>query len=116
MEARLALLHAIRASCALHGSQFFTGVLSPMSGVLEPKRLMERYLLPPFSLCFNVLTNPGLAAANVAVMALLGCGNAFVPFRLVLPWWVRADMARAAAAKPCPFEQGHRTRAQPDGR
>ena len=35
--------------------------------------------------------------------------DAFVPFRLVLPWWVPADMARAAAAKPCPFEQGHRT-------
>ena len=40
--------------------------------------------------------------------------DAFVPFRLVLPWWVPADMARAAAAKPCPFEQGHRTeRSQP---
>ena len=64
--------------------EFFTGSISPVTGILEPKPVAERYFLPPFSLLFNIAVNPALSSANTALHALLRCGNPYVLFRLVV--------------------------------
>ena len=64
--------------------EFFTGSISPVTGILEPKPVAERYFLPPFSLLFNIAMNPALSSANTALHALLRCGNPYVLFRLIV--------------------------------
>jgi len=79
----LGYIVAITASCDVL-VEFFIGKINEVTGVLEPKPRAERYFLPPFSLCFNILVNPALGGANAMLIALLGCGNLFVVFRLVV--------------------------------
>ena len=69
--------------------EYFTGVISPTTGVLEPKSTAERYFIPPFSLCFNLLVNPALASVNAMVGALASSGAANPYFLLRIVIWLQ---------------------------
>ena len=45
--------------------EFFIGELDASTGVLKPKSMLRRYILPPHSLLFNIAVNPALPTANV---------------------------------------------------
>ena len=81
----LGALVAVTATCDVL-IEFFTGVVCPMTGVLKPKPVAQRYFMPPFSLCFNILVNPALASANALLALLLAAGatNPYLLLRLVL--------------------------------
>ena len=64
--------------------EYFVGVVSPLTGVLEPKRAIDRYIAPPFSLLFNVMVNPALASANACIGMLLAHDNPFLMLRLII--------------------------------
>ena len=100
VAACLASLVAVVATCDVL-VEFFTGVVSPSTGILEPKPIAERYFIPPFSLCFNLLVNPALASVNTMVGALAasGASNPYFLLRLVLALQPIVQHAELFAAK-----------------
>ena len=81
--------------------EFFTGVVSPTTGILVPKSTADRYFTPPFSLCFNLLVNPALADANVVIGALAAASasNPYFLLRLVIALQPVVQHAEPFAAK-----------------
>ena len=73
--------------------EFFTGSFGP-SGCLEPKRMLERWLTPPYSLCFNLLVNPFWQFS--ALVAQLSVDDPRRIFRLVVWLWFQRWKLRVA--------------------
>ena len=109
IAAGLRFLVALTSTCDVF-VEFFTGVISPTTGVLQPKKMADRYFLPPFSLLFNVAVNPALAFANT-LLAALAAGAADNPYfllRLVVTLQPILQHAEAyAASRLRPFCRRH---------
>ena len=80
--------------------EYFTGVIDPVTGCLEPKSHLARYVIPPYSLLFNLGVNPALSTANAVLSKLLVAGDGAHFFRIVI--WLQPVAQHAEAhIAPC---------------
>jgi hypothetical protein len=64
--------------------EYFTGVINPKTGVLEPKSRAARLISPPHGFVFNLLINPALATAGGALKTLMITEEGAPLFRVVV--------------------------------
>lgn len=78
--------------------EYFTGVIDPQTGCLEPKSRAARLVTPPYGFFFNLLINPALSTAGAVLKKLIVTDEGLPLFRIVVLLQPIAQNAETFAA------------------